>query len=125
MTSLPVVTLDDVLKYATRENLIYLFGGLFILKLGEWTYWPIRKLFSPLRHLPGPKNENLLFGNLKRIFGASNSVIHEAWLREYGTTFTYRGFLSVRGFATHTACFHDSNCGVLSLIDCIQLIPGL
>ncbi|KAF8604787.1 cytochrome P450 [Ceratobasidium sp. AG-I] len=94
MTSLPLVALDDVLKYATRENLLYLFGGLLFLKIGEWTYWPIRKLFSPLRHLRGPKNESLVFGNLKRIFGAQNSVLHEEWVGEYGLTFAYRGFLS-------------------------------
>lgn len=95
MTSLPLVTLDDVLKYATRENLFYLIGGLVFLKIGEWSYVPIRKLFSPLRHLAGPKNEHLIFGNLKRIFGAQNSVLHEQWVGEYGLTFVYRGFLSV------------------------------
>jgi hypothetical protein len=95
MTPLPVITLDKILDYATLKNLVYVSGGIIILEAGRWLYWPIRKLFSPLRHLPGPRNESLIFGNLRRIFAAQNSVVHEAWAEKHGPTYVYRGFLSV------------------------------
>jgi hypothetical protein len=95
MSSHSVVTLDGVLDYATLENLIYLSGGLILLKLGQLSYWPIRQLFSPLRHLRGPKNDSIIFGNLKRIFAAPSSVLHEEWMEQYGSTYAYRIFMSV------------------------------
>ncbi|KAG9094931.1 hypothetical protein FS749_011509 [Ceratobasidium sp. UAMH 11750] len=88
------ITCDKVLGYLTVKNLLYVSSGLVLLRVGRWFYFPIRRLFSPLRHLPGPRNESFLFGNLRRIFAAQNSVIHEAWIKEYGSTYVYRGFLS-------------------------------
>ncbi|KAJ1300945.1 hypothetical protein OPQ81_003371 [Rhizoctonia solani] len=89
-----LVPLDTLIEYVTLKNLLYLSGGIVLIKIGEGIYQPIRKLFSPLRELPGPSNESFIFGNLKRIFAAPNSVIHESWLEEYGSTLRYRGFLS-------------------------------
>ncbi|CAE6464609.1 unnamed protein product [Rhizoctonia solani] len=94
MANSSIVPLNTLTEYATFRNLLYLSGGIVLFKIAEGAYYPIRKLFSPLRQLPGPPNESLIFGNLKRIFAAPNSVIHEAWLKEYGSTLTYRGFLS-------------------------------
>ncbi|QRV98590.1 cytochrome P450 family protein [Ceratobasidium sp. AG-Ba] len=92
-TPLPVI-LSDISDVLTIKNALYLSGGAIVLRVSYWLYWPLRKLFSPLRHLPGPKNESLMFGNLKRIFAAPNSVVHEAWVEEYGPTYVYRGFAS-------------------------------
>ncbi|KEP48914.1 cytochrome P450 family protein [Rhizoctonia solani 123E] len=94
MTSLPLVSLDNFIDYVTSRNLLYLAGSILIIKIAEGIYYPIRKLFSPLRELPGPPNESFIFGNLKRVFAAPNSVVHESWLEKYGSTVRYRGFLS-------------------------------
>ncbi|KAG9098412.1 hypothetical protein FS749_003864 [Ceratobasidium sp. UAMH 11750] len=94
MNVLPTVTMDEVLDYATLENLAYLVGGLTLLKIAQLSYDPIRHQFSPLRQLTGPKNDSLIFGNMRRIFAALGSTLHEEWMEEYGTTFAYRGFLS-------------------------------
>ncbi|KAG9074759.1 hypothetical protein FRC06_010484, partial [Ceratobasidium sp. 370] len=76
--------MDEVLDYATLENLGYLVGGLTVLKVAQLSYDPIRRLFSPLRQLTGPKNDSLIFGNMRRIFAAPGSVLHEEWMDAYG-----------------------------------------
>ncbi|KAG2353762.1 cytochrome P450 [Suillus spraguei] len=58
-------------------------------KLGEQLWHNLR---SPLRALPGPKGTSWLYGNLKDIFNAENSVLHEQWVRQYGPTLKYKGF---------------------------------
>lgn len=88
--------LDTVLPYATLENFIYLSGTLIVLKLVNSAYPPLRKLLSPLRRLSGPKNESFAFGNLAQLLTAQQTPVHEAWLEKYGSTFAFRGFLSVR-----------------------------
>ncbi|KAG8768680.1 hypothetical protein FRC12_005439 [Ceratobasidium sp. 428] len=88
------ITPDNILDYLNAKNLLYICGSIFLFKLGRWLYLPIRKIFSPLRHLPGPTNESFIFGNLRRIFAAQNSVVHEVWIKQYGPTYVYRGFLS-------------------------------
>jgi hypothetical protein len=95
MTDLPLIPLETLAAYATLKNFVYISGGIVLIKLAELAYWPVRKSFSPLRHLAGPPNESFIFGNLKRIFAAQSSVIHEEWVEKYGPTFAYRGFLLV------------------------------
>ncbi|KAG8703083.1 hypothetical protein FRC09_004363 [Ceratobasidium sp. 395] len=103
MDALPTVTLDEVLGHATLQNLVYLIGGLAVLKVAQLSYNPVRQQFSPLRQLTGPKNESLIFGHMKRIFAASGWVIQEEWMERYGATFAYRSFLSsYRLFTTDT-----------------------
>ncbi|PPQ72757.1 hypothetical protein CVT24_012797 [Panaeolus cyanescens] len=58
----------------------------------EWT--------SPLRGLPGPPSPSLLWGNMKQIFEAENSVLHEQWVAEYGTTITYKAFFGMHRLYT-------------------------
>ena len=55
----------------------------------------IKPLFSPLRDLPGPPSPSFVFGNLKEIFDADNSVLHEAWTEKYGHTLMYRAWFNV------------------------------
>jgi hypothetical protein len=72
---------------------------------------------SPLRDLPGPKSSSLIYGNIKEIWEAvrhrvsmtvfldltlpfeykENSVLHEKWVAEYGTTIQYKGLFGVSG----------------------------
>lgn len=97
MTNLAVmpVPIKAFATYATLENIIYVSGGIILMRVAAWLYWPIRKLFSPLRHLQRPPNGSFLFGNLKQVFAAPSAVVHEGWIQEYGSTYAYRGFLSV------------------------------
>ncbi|KAJ7221601.1 cytochrome P450 [Mycena pura] len=76
--------------------------------LGAYALYQLLKLVyreynSPLRYLPGPKPTHFLFGNLKDIWKAENSVLHEQWVQEYGPTLTYKGFLGLtRLYTTDT-----------------------
>ncbi|KAJ7272844.1 cytochrome P450 [Mycena rebaudengoi] len=54
-----------------------------------------REFNSPLRHLPGPKSSHFFFGNIRDIWKAENSVLHEAWVRKYGPTLRYKGFIGM------------------------------
>ncbi|KAG8743100.1 hypothetical protein FRC10_000400 [Ceratobasidium sp. 414] len=90
----PIVTLDEILDHATLKNLAYLLSGLVLLKTAQLSYDPIRSLFSPLRHLAGPKNDSFIFGNLRRVFAAPNSTLHEEWREQYGSAYAYRIFFS-------------------------------
>lgn len=89
------IMLETVLPYATLKNLVYLSGALIIIGIAHSVYPTVRKFLSPLRHLAGPKNDSLFFGNLRQLLTAQQAPIHEDWLEKYGTTFTFRGFLSV------------------------------
>ncbi|KDN36671.1 hypothetical protein RSAG8_10669, partial [Rhizoctonia solani AG-8 WAC10335] len=90
-------SIPGVLKaHATFTNLLRLTGYVLLLQIAKWTYSPVRKWFSPLRHLRGPANESFLFGNMKRRFTASGDSLkaQEQWMEMYGATHSYRGFLS-------------------------------
>lgn len=82
-----VITVGNLFLSLGAAVLAY---GLY--KLGETLVAPY---FSPLRDLPGPPRPSWAFGNLKQIFDAENSVLHEAWVQEYGTTLKYKGWLNV------------------------------
>ncbi|QRV84537.1 cytochrome P450 family protein [Ceratobasidium sp. AG-Ba] len=81
-------------EFVTFNNLACLFGALGLFRLLRWSYLPLRRQFSPLRHLPGPKNKSVLFGNMREIFASQNLVVHEKWAQEHGPTLAYRGILS-------------------------------
>ncbi|KAG9128435.1 hypothetical protein FRC07_012543 [Ceratobasidium sp. 392] len=85
--------LHELQERITLRNLIYLVGGVILVRILQWLYWPVRRLFSPLRLLPGPKSESVLFGNMRRIFSNPNLVVQEQWAKEHGTTFAYRGVM--------------------------------
>lgn len=55
----------------------------------------IAPLLSPIRDLPGPPNPSFIWGNLKEILDAENSVLHEAWTEKYGNTLMYRAWFQV------------------------------
>ncbi|KAJ6457452.1 cytochrome P450 [Mycena vitilis] len=86
------------------SQLLFSFAG----SLGAYAVYQILKLVydelnSPLRHLPGPKSTHFLYGNLKDIDKAENSVLHEQWVEQYGSTLKYRIFLGLtRLYTTDT-----------------------
>ncbi|KAF7369408.1 hypothetical protein MVEN_00269900 [Mycena venus] len=60
-----------------------------------------QELFSPLRHLPGPKCTNFFYGNLKEIGESANAALREQWVQEYGPTLRYRGLFGMTRLYTH------------------------
>ncbi|KAJ7486927.1 cytochrome P450 [Mycena latifolia] len=65
--------------------------------LGAYVLYRILKLayqeiYSPIRHLPGPKSSHFLYGNLKEIWDEENSVPQERWVKQFGPTLKYNGF---------------------------------
>lgn len=50
---------------------------------------------SPLQLLPGPPSPSFIYGNMKEIWTAENSVLHEKWIEEYGPTMKYRSFVGM------------------------------
>ncbi|KAG9075121.1 hypothetical protein FRC06_010258, partial [Ceratobasidium sp. 370] len=84
------MSINQALEHATLKNLVYLSGGYIALQSLLFSYTHLRKLFSPLRHLSGPPNDSLIFGNSKRVFGAPLGVVHEEWMEKYGPTYAFR-----------------------------------
>ncbi|KAF8232559.1 cytochrome P450 [Tricholoma matsutake] len=55
-----------------------------------------QELTSSTRDLPGPKTPSLLYGHLKEIQDPTKQQsIHEAWVREYGRVFQYKGLFNI------------------------------
>ncbi|KAF8960371.1 cytochrome P450 [Flammula alnicola] len=71
-------------------SLLATVGVYGLYKLAKFLYdqWT-----SPLRVLPGPPNSSFIFGNLKEIWEAENSVLHEKWVEQYGSTIKYKAFV--------------------------------
>ncbi|KAG8735670.1 hypothetical protein FRC10_010286 [Ceratobasidium sp. 414] len=93
MGNIPSVSINQAQEYATLMNLVYLAGGYIALQALLFSYTHLRKLLSPLRHLAGPPNDSLIFGNVKQVFGAPLGVMHEEWMEKYGHTYTFRELL--------------------------------
>ncbi|PKY21653.1 cytochrome P450 [Rhizophagus irregularis] len=71
------------------------FVSLFVLGVIGWiTYkiyiWPI--YITPLRKIPGPPSESLLYGNLKTIFTKEDTQLK--WVQEYGNIIRYHGIFN-------------------------------
>ncbi|KAF8898203.1 cytochrome P450 [Gymnopilus junonius] len=64
--------------------------GLYgVYKLAKFIYF---QWASPLNVLPGPPSTHFFYGNLKDIWKSENSVLHEKWVEEYGSTLKYKAF---------------------------------
>ncbi|KAJ2913200.1 hypothetical protein MD484_g7214, partial [Candolleomyces efflorescens] len=59
-----------------------------------------RRIFSPLRHLPGPPRPTLLIGNEKELWDTESYPIHEQWIERYGPTMCVPGFFGVNHLYT-------------------------
>lgn len=76
----------------------------FTVTLGVYTLYKLvsfvwnEYISNPLNDFPGPPSPGWLYGNLQQIWDAENSVMHEQWVGEYGSTIKYKGFLGVGGF---------------------------
>ena len=81
---------DSVAKLLT--SLGATFGAYGLYKILGFLY---NQLTSPLRTLPGPPMTSLIWGNMKEIFEAENSVVHERWSSDYGPTIRYRGLFGL------------------------------
>ncbi|KAG6809703.1 hypothetical protein H0H92_015069 [Tricholoma furcatifolium] len=55
---------------------------------------------SPLRDLPGPPSPSFIYGNMQEIWAAENSILHEKWIKEYGSTIQYKIVFNLRRLYT-------------------------
>ena len=82
--------------------------GLAILAMALWKAFPVllHPFTSPLRHLPGPPNASLFWGQFLEIFKVDTGVLQEKWMGEYGNVIAFQGMLGV-SFASHSCrkCF--------------------
>ncbi|EKM83173.1 hypothetical protein AGABI1DRAFT_118526 [Agaricus bisporus var. burnettii JB137-S8] len=59
-------------------------------KLARFVWWEY--VSNPLSDFPGPANPSWIYGNMKQIRDAENSVLHESWTGEFGKTIKYKFF---------------------------------
>ncbi|KAJ7334856.1 cytochrome P450 [Mycena albidolilacea] len=82
-------------------------GSLGVYALYEVLKLVYGELKSPIRYLPGPPSTHWFYGNLKEIFKAENSVLHEQWVQQYGPTIKYKVFLGMtRLYTTDTTALN-------------------
>ncbi|KAJ7640464.1 cytochrome P450 [Mycena polygramma] len=80
--------------------------------LGAYLAYEVLKMIygeftSPIRHLPGPKSTHWFYGNMKEIFKAENSVMHEQWVKEFGPTLKYKALFGMtRLYTTDTSALN-------------------
>ncbi|KAJ7911563.1 cytochrome P450 [Mycena leptocephala] len=79
--------------------------------LGAYGLYEILKLVyseltSPTRYLPGPKSTHWFYGNIREIFKAENSVMHEQWVQQYGPTIKYKAFQMNRLYTVDTSALN-------------------
>jgi hypothetical protein len=69
-----------------------------VASLGTYgLYKLLRRLLhkTHLSDLQGPKDAHWLFGHMRAIMQAENSVLHEQWVQQFGSVVAYRGILGV------------------------------
>lgn len=81
---------DNVTKLLASLSATFGAYGLYKILSFFYTQWT-----SPLKTLPGPPRTSFLWGNMKEIFEAENSVVHEQWSKDYGPTIRYRGLFGL------------------------------
>ncbi|KDR81931.1 hypothetical protein GALMADRAFT_135320 [Galerina marginata CBS 339.88] len=79
--------------------------GSLLATLGLYVVYKLSGIFyrqwtSPLNILPGPPNSSLIYGNMKQIWDAENSVLHEQWVEEYGSTIRYKWYFGMNRLYT-------------------------
>ncbi|KAG9081114.1 hypothetical protein FS749_007831 [Ceratobasidium sp. UAMH 11750] len=94
------VHLSSLVEHLTVRNVLCLACTVAIVKYRDNLLWVVNSWRSPLRHLAGPKNENLILGNLMSLVKAQNSTVWEEWVEKYGKTLRYRGFFGSYQLAT-------------------------
>ncbi|KAJ6510544.1 cytochrome P450 [Mycena sanguinolenta] len=87
--------------------LVSIAGSLGVYGLYELFKIVYGELTSPIRRLPGPKSTHWFYGNMRDIFKAENSVLHEQWVQEYGPTIKYKVFFGMtRLYTTDTGALN-------------------
>lgn len=74
-----------------------LFTTLFTL-LATYIFYRLflyTQFFSPLRHIPGPPKEHILYGNLPSIVKEPPGLLHTQWSEKYGGVVKYTGVFAV------------------------------
>ncbi|KAJ7908575.1 cytochrome P450 [Mycena leptocephala] len=62
-----------------------------------------KELTSPLRHLPGPKSSNLLYGKHRELWQEDSITLQEQWVKMYGRTLKFPDLFSLsRLYTTDT-----------------------
>ncbi|GAA6043615.1 hypothetical protein JCM8097_008290 [Rhodosporidiobolus ruineniae] len=89
-------TLSTVLAWSYEHPLLFAGVALICTALGAYVYVVVASLvrphYSPLRDLPGPKRDHLVWGNLARIFEEEPGVSHKRWMKEFGGAVKYGSF---------------------------------
>ncbi|KAH8818978.1 cytochrome P450 [Flagelloscypha sp. PMI_526] len=67
--------------------------GLFLHLIWPFLTLLVRQHVSPLRRLRGPPNPSFFLGNLMEMHDQENTDLIARWEKEYGSVFTYRGFV--------------------------------
>ncbi|KAG9077261.1 hypothetical protein FRC06_009007, partial [Ceratobasidium sp. 370] len=116
MDNLPISMSEMMRKYIPLYKLPYLLGSIVVVKVAQWSYWTIRKPFSPLRRLPGPKSESFIWGNLKQVLSSPNLTIYEEWSEIYGSTFAYQGLFSLKDILLNMAKSHSEGEAVVDVL---------
>ena len=75
---------------------LYVGGAVVALILYQVVPFLWKASTSPLRHLPGPPNDHLFWGNMLVIQKENNSVPQERWVEQYGLNIAYKGVFGVR-----------------------------
>ncbi|KAF8968276.1 cytochrome P450 [Flammula alnicola] len=83
--------------YQLSVSLLATVGVYGLYRLAKFIY---DQRTSPLRVLPGPPSPSLIFGNMKEIGEAENSVLHEKWVEQYGSTIKYKSFVGLNRLYT-------------------------
>ncbi|KAG8723380.1 hypothetical protein FRC09_003580 [Ceratobasidium sp. 395] len=84
--------LHSLFKHFTISNVFLAACTIVVVKYRAHLLWVIKSRKSPLRHLPGPKNENFFLGNLLSLIKDQNTTIWEDWVDRYGKILRLRGF---------------------------------
>ncbi|KAH9946884.1 cytochrome P450 [Amylocystis lapponica] len=86
----------------TPSNLLLSFGATLVVYVtGRLVHLLIiLPLKSSLRFLPGPRSPSPLYGHLRAISKAADSVLHEQWTEQYGPTLKYKSFMNANRFYT-------------------------
>lgn len=88
-------TLADLGGQVTLNRVLFLTCGLAFVKFSPHVYQLFRRWCSPLRNLPGPKNDSLILGHLYTLMQEQTSDIVERWTGKHGKTLRCRGLLGV------------------------------
>ncbi|KAG8740823.1 hypothetical protein FRC10_003851 [Ceratobasidium sp. 414] len=90
--------LGSLTEHITIQNVLGLVCTLAIFMYRDNLLWAVNSWRSPLRHLAGPKNDNLALGNQVYLMKKQNSTVWEEWVEKYGKTLRIRGFFGGPAF---------------------------